>query len=171
MPTFIALLRAVNVGGTGKLPMRDLVVLCEKLGFKQVRTYIQSGNVVFQSASSEDDVRSILSQALTKRMGKTIDVAVRSASELRSILEANPFSAVPPPKVGVAFLSNPVPKILLNELLGLTDEQVHPGARELYIYYPQGMGKSKLKLPPSAGPATVRNINTVTKLAAMTATL
>jgi uncharacterized protein (DUF1697 family) len=167
MAVFIALLRAVNVGGTGKLPMNELASICSKLGFEQVRTYIQSGNVVFESALSEDNTRARLEQALTNKMGKRIDIAVRTAAELRSILEENPFPDAPPARVGVAFLSKPVPKTLLKDLAGLGTEQVRLGSREIYIYYPDGMGRSKLKLPPSADPATVRNINTVAKLVAM----
>ncbi len=169
MSIFVALLRAVNVGGTGMLPMKELSAICVKLGFEKVRTYIQSGNVIFESALPERDIQAKLEQVLTKKMGKKIDVMVRSASELRSILEANPFPEAEPAKVMVVFLSHAAPKGILDNLAAPGGEEVRPGTREIYIYYPNGMGRSKLKLPPSLGAATARNINTVAKLVAMTA--
>jgi uncharacterized protein (DUF1697 family) len=169
MTMFIALLRAVNVGGTGKLPMKDLALLCVKLGFENVRTYIQSGNVVVQSVLSEENVRVRLEEALARKMGKRVDVLVRSASEFRSVLKANPFPNAPPAKVAVVFLSGPVTKTLLENLVAPGREQVRLGNREIYIYYPDGMGRSKLKFPSLWGPATIRNINTVAKLVTMTA--
>ncbi len=168
MATFIALLRAVNVGGTGLLPMKDLSALCTDLGFGKVRTYIQSGNVVFESKLPEKTVRTKLEEALTKRLGKKADVLVRTASELRSILEANPFPEAQPSKVTVLFLSNPVPKDLLDTVVAPGGEEVRLGHREVYIHYPAGMGRSKLKLGLTEA-ATARNINTVAKLVEMTA--
>jgi uncharacterized protein (DUF1697 family) len=164
---FVALLRAINVSGTGMLPMKELSAICIDLGFKKVRTYIQSGNVIFESALPEENVRAGLEQVLTIRMGKKVDVMVRSASEVRSILEANPFPDAPPAKVAVLFLSHPAPKGILDNLAAPGGEEVRLGNREIYIHYPNGMGRSKLKLPPACGAATARNINTVTKLVAM----
>ena len=168
MAIFVALLRAVNVGGTGMLPMKELSALCIKLGFKKVRTYIQSGNVVLESSLPEENVRAGLERVLTKRMGKKVDVMVRSASELRSILEANPFADAEPAKVAVVFLSHPAPKGMLDNLAAPGGEEVRLANREIYIHYPNGMGRSKLKLPSTCGAATARNINTVTKLVALT---
>ena len=71
MPAYIALLRGINVGGTGILAMKDLASLCERVGFTKVRTYIQSGNVLFESASKEDAVQHALEDALRKKMGKS----------------------------------------------------------------------------------------------------
>ena len=168
MSIFVALLRAVNVGGTATLPMKDLCGLCVDLGFKNVRTYIQSGNVIFESASPEEKVRAKLERSLAKKMGKKIDVILRSAAELRSILESNPFPDMPPAKVAVVFLPESVPHDLLKNVVAPGGEEVRPGNREIYIYYPDGMGQSKLKLPPAIRAGTARNINTVAKLVAMT---
>ena len=168
MSTFVGLLRAINVGGTGMLPMKELSALCEGLGFEKVRTYIQSGNVILETTLSEKNVKTALEQALTEKMGKKIDVLVRSASELRAILQANPFPDAPPAKVAVVFLSGPVPKTLLEDLPAPGGEEVRGGNREIYIFYPNGMGRSKLKLPAIGGATTARNINTVAKLVAMT---
>ena len=162
MTVFIALLRAVNVGGTGKLPMQDLVKLCTRLGFRNPRTYIQSGNVIFESQLSEKSVREQLEKALTKILGKGADVIVRTASELRAVLEANPFPHIEPARVGVYFQSDPVRKTQVSPLKSPTGEEVRVGKREFYIHFPNGMGRSKLKLP--AGVGTMCNINTVAKL-------
>ena len=83
MPTFVALLRAVNVGGTGKLPMAELESICENAGFTAVRTYIASGNVVFDTAQSALQVKAALEQSLLAYAGKPVAVMVRSASEMR----------------------------------------------------------------------------------------
>ena len=165
MTVFIALLRAVNVGGTGRLPMSDLSALCTKLGFAHVRTYIQSGNVVFASKLTEKSIRAQLEHALTKTLGKHADVIVRTASELRAVLEANPFKNAVQAKVGVYFQSEPVTKSQLSRVESPTGEEVRLGKREFYILFPDGMGRSKLKLP--AGVGTMRNMNTVAKLVAL----
>ena len=167
MTVFIALLRAINVGGTGKLAMKDLSALCVELGFAEVRTYIQSGNVIFQSRLSEPAIRSKLEQALTEKLGKPVDVVLRTAAELRAVLEANPFPRAEPAKVGVYFQSEPVKKGLLDEVVAPGGEEVRAGKREIYVHFPHGMGRSKLKLP--AGGRTARNLNTVAKLVELAA--
>jgi uncharacterized protein (DUF1697 family) len=165
--TFVALLRAINVSGTGILLMKDLSEMCVDLGFGNVRTYVQSGNVVFTSALNAEGVQAALEQILSTRMGKKIDAIVRTAAELQGILAANPFPEQPPAKVSVLFLSGSPSTGLLNNVIASGGEQVRLGHREIYIYYPDGMGRSKLKLPRLDGPATARNINTVAKLVAM----
>lgn len=166
MAVYVALLRAVNVSGTGKLPMQELAALCTGLGFANVRTYIQSGNVVFASPSAEPEVVSALEQALAAKMHKRIDVMVRTAPELRATLAANPFPAADPARVGVVFLTAPAPRDLRERTVIPGPEEVRAAGREIFIHYPAGMGRSKLKLP-SAIVGTTRNINTVARLAAM----
>ena len=90
MTAFVALLRAVNVGGTGKLPMRDMKEMCEALGFGGVRTYIASGNVVFTSRKSEAAVKAALEARLKAYAGKPVGVLVRSAAEMQAVLTDNP---------------------------------------------------------------------------------
>ena len=92
MTTFVALLRAVNVGGAGKLAMSDLRGLCEAAGFTRPRTYIASGNVVFESALPEREVKALLEGALATHAGRAVGVLVRSGDELRAVLDANPFA-------------------------------------------------------------------------------
>lgn len=168
MTTFVALLRAVNVGGTGLLPMKDLAALCTDLGLADVQTYIQSGNVVFRSRLSEARVRKMLETALTERLGKPVDVMIRTASELRAVLADNPFPEAPPSRVAVLFSPDPVPNRAVDDVIAPGREQVVSGKRELYIFYPDGMGRSKLKLPATFRRTTARNINTVAKLVALT---
>ncbi|CDY74913.1 protein of unknown function DUF1697 [Caballeronia glathei] len=168
MTVFIALLRAVNVGGTGKLPMKDLAALCADLGFENVRTYIQSGNVVLSSRHAERSVQRKLEEALAAKAGKPVDVMVRSAAEMRAVLDHNPFPDAPPARVAVVFLAHDAPKRLGDDLVIPGGEEVRAAKRELYIHYPDGMGKSRLRLP-AALVGTARNINTVGKLAEMAA--
>jgi uncharacterized protein (DUF1697 family) len=163
---YIALLRGINVGGTGLLPMKDLAALCESLGFASVRTYIQSGNVLFASKLAESKVKKLLEDTLEKRMGKKIHVIVRTHAEMLRILERNPFPGEEPAKVGISFLDAAPPPGMLQKVVAPAGEQVQLGEREVYVYYPIGMGQSKLKMPLDA-PTTVRNVNTVAKLAAM----
>lgn len=165
MPTYIALLRGINVGGSGLLAMKDLAALCADCGFARPRTFIQSGNVIFQSKLTEAAVQTKLETALAAKMGKKIDVMVRTPAELRAILAANPFPDREPAKVAVAFLARPAPKEALRGLNTPGGEQVRAGTREIYVYYPDGQGHSKLRLPLGGASATVRNINTVGKLA------
>ena len=148
--------------------MKDLVGLCSRLGFESVRTYIQSGNVILESSLSENAVRLCLEKSLAVKMGKDIDVMVRTPEEMRLVLKRNPFGDREPAKIAVAFLHEPPARDLLKNLIAPGGEQVQPGKREIYVYYPNGMGRSKLKLPLNGARATVRNMNTVAKLVAMT---
>lgn len=163
MPRYIGLLRAVNVGGTGKLPMSDLKAICLKAGFQRVETYIASGNVVFDSAASAAKVKAELESRLLAYAGKPIAVMVRTVSEMKVILEANPFPEKSPAHTIVLFLNNAPPCDALERVTGLNGEDVRLGRREIYVFYGDGMGRSKLKIP-AAREGTGRNINTVRKL-------
>ena len=104
MNAYIALLRAVNVGGTGKLPMTELKAMCEAAGFRSVRTYIASGNVVFQSPKTEAQVKAALQAALSAYAGKPVGVMVRTAAEMAAVLAHNPFSKMPGNRTVAYFL-------------------------------------------------------------------
>jgi uncharacterized protein (DUF1697 family) len=166
---FVALLRAVNVGGISVLPMKELASLCSEAGLEAVRTYIQSGNVVFQSTLPEAEIGARLASSLARRMGKPIDVMIRTAAELRSVLDQNPFPGGSPAQVVVMFLSRPAPKDLADAIVIPGSEEVRVAGRHIYIHYPDGIGRSKLKLPPALV-GTARNLNTVGKLVAMAET-
>ena len=170
MTAFIALLRAVNVGGTGKLPMSDLKEMCEALGFDSVRTYIASGNVVFTSRKSEAAVKTALQARLEAYAGKPVGVLVRSAAQLEAVLKDNPFPKVPANRTMAVFLDDAPPADALAAIRGRNDEQIGLGKREIYIHYGDGMAKSKLVVP-AAKTGTARNMNTVAALAKMAADL
>lgn len=166
MTGYVALLRAVNVGGRGILAMADLQALCSELGLGNVRTYIQSGNVVFESERPEAALKRMLEAAITKRLGRAVQVLIRTAAELKAILEANPFPDAQADQVGVIFLPKPVRPTELAEIVIQGREEVQAAGREVFVHYPDGMGRSKLKLP-FATDGTTRNLNTVGKLLAM----
>jgi uncharacterized protein (DUF1697 family) len=167
MATFVALLRAVNVGGTGTLAMSDLKSLCEGLGLTDVRTYIQSGNVVFGSAWTQARIKTALEAALADRLGKHTGVLVRSATEMAAVLSCNPFPSVEGKKVSVFFFDQAPKKAAFSAITIPGREEMRLVGRDLYVHYPEGMGRSKLKLS-SLGVATARNINTIAKLVGMT---
>ena len=170
MAAFIALLRAVNVGGTGKLPMSDLKAMCEASGFSGVRTYIASGNVVFTSGKSEAAVKKALEARLEAYAGKPVGVLVRSAAEMQGVLNENPFPKAPANRVVAVFLDASPPKDTLAAVRGRKDEAISLGKREIYIHYGDGMAKSKLVVP-AAKTGTARNMNTIATLAKMAADL
>ncbi len=167
---FVALLRAVNVGGTGKLPMRDLTALCESAGFAGVRTYIASGNVLFTARQSEAQIKATLEAALYAYAGKPVGVLVRSAAEIAEVLGRNPFPPAAPNRTVAIFLDQPPPPDALDAVAGRKDEELALGTREIYVHYGAGMGQSKLRIP-AARSGTARNLNTVAKLAELAAAL
>jgi uncharacterized protein (DUF1697 family) len=164
MQTYIALLRAVNVGGTGKLPMAELRAMCEALGFANVRTYIASGNVVFESALTEAKAKAALERSLEDYAGKPVGVLVRTGKEMASILRANPFSKAQPERTVAIFLDAPPPADTLANVNGQGSEEIALGKREIYVHYPDGMARTKLKIA-AAKAGTARNMNTVATLA------
>lgn len=167
MPSFVILLRAVNVGGTGRLPMRDLQAVCEAAGFADVRTYIASGNVVFRTALDEAEIKTRVTAGLKAETGTAIGVLVRSASDMVEILEANPFKTASPNRVVVIFLDEAPEPCGLEQITGQgPDEDVRLGRRELYVHYGRAMARSTLRIP-AAKSGTARNMNTVAKLVSM----
>jgi uncharacterized protein (DUF1697 family) len=168
MTAFIALLRAVNVGGTGKLPMSDLKAMCEQAGFDKVRTYIASGNVVFVSGMTEAKVKATLEAALARYAGKPVGVIVRTVAEMAEVLASNPFPDAQPNRTVAIFLDDPPMVDALERITGKQAEELRLGKREIYVHYGDGMADSKLKIP-AAKAGTARNINTISRLAAMAA--
>lgn len=166
--TYICLLRAVNVGGTGKLPMAQLRTMCEEAGFQQVRTYIASGNVVMRSAASARQVKAELERRLADYAGKPVGVIVRTATEMAEVLAANPFEQAAPNRVVAIFLDQAPPPDTLATVRHRKDEEIVLGAREIYVHYGEGMADSKLVIA-AARSGTARNMNTVAKLVEMAA--
>ncbi|MGH6674480.1 MAG: DUF1697 domain-containing protein [Xanthobacteraceae bacterium] len=166
MTTYIALLRAVNVGGTGTLPMDALQSMCSAAGFARVETYIASGNVIFDSDAAEPKVKTELEARLLAHAGKPVGVVVRTAAEMAAVLKANPFPEAKPNHSYAIFLDRPPLRDALQHAVGQSNEEMRLGKREIYVHYPSGMGRSKLTLP-AAKAGTARNMNTIAKLAAI----
>lgn len=170
MTAYIALLRAVNVGGTGKLPMTELKAMCVAAGYAHVQTYIASGNVVFTSKDKPAQIKAALEAHLKSYAGKPVGVVVRTAQEMADVLAANPFPNAAPNRTLAIFLDEPPPATALADIRGCNDEQLRLGIREIYVHYGSGMGSSKLVIP-AAKSGTARNMNTVAKLSELAARL
>lgn len=170
MTAWIALLRAVNVGGTGKLAMSELTAMCGELGFASTKTYIASGNVVFESRKSEAAIKTALEKRLAVYAGKPVGVLVRSAAEMAQVLADNPFPKLAPNRTMALFLDHAPPADTLKTIRGQKDEKIHLGRREIYVHYGEGMGQSKLAIP-AARSGTARNMNTVAALVKMSGEL
>ncbi len=161
---YVAFLRGINVGGNTLLPMSELRWLCDQLGLKEVSTYIQSGNVIFESGFSETTIIHKLELALFTKKEKRIPVILRTIEDLQNILTRNPFPKADPRQVGVMFFAESLPEDFSSGISTPGQEEVILSSREAYIHYPDGMGRSKLKLPKVSEAGTVRNINTISKI-------
>jgi len=168
MARYVALLRAVNVGGTGKLLMSDLEALCLKAGFEQVATYIASGNVVFHSTLRAAEVQARLQERLQRHAGRPIGVLLRTAAQLRAVLAANPFPERAAKLTYTLFLPHKPAADVLASARNRSDEDIRLGLREVYIHYPKGAGQSRLQVA-GMHEGTARNLNTVARLVAMSA--
>lgn len=177
MPTYIALLRAVNVGGTGKISMADFRKLLEGLGYKNVQTYIQSGNAVFDAPGTAAKVGAALAAGLAKLMGAPVDVILRTHDELTRLIAANPFAPEAVANgalVHVAFLggragsaSEPALQAIVEKYPARRD-RYHLAGNHIYFHFPDGAAETKFSgkgLDKAVGvPGTGRNWNTVLKL-------
>ena len=163
MATYAAFLRAINVGGTGKLPMADLRELCEGLGLRRVQTYVQSGNVVFQTRKGAARVHSELEGALAERMGKPVPVLLRREEELATLIEQNPFPKAQPNRLLVYLTDATIDEAAVARCPTPGGEHLQVGTRSIYVWYPEGQGRSKLKVP-HAKEATARNLRTLGKV-------
>jgi uncharacterized protein (DUF1697 family) len=168
MTRYIALLRAVNVGGTGKLPMADLRTMCSEAGFVRIETYIASGNVIFESSAGPSEVKAGLEARLLAYARKPAGVLIRTAAEMAAVLDANPFPEAEPKYTYAIFLDDRPPADALDGMTGQNGEEVRLSGREIFVHYGRGMGNSKLKIP-AAKLGTARNMNTVAKLAELAA--
>jgi uncharacterized protein (DUF1697 family) len=171
----VALLRAVNVGGR-KLPMAELRTLCATLGWTDVATYIQSGNVVFTAPGKAEAVEAALEQAIGKQFGLDVPVIVRTRAEWAEYPGLNPFAQAAkdePNKLHLLLSKRPPAKDAAEviQARARAGEQVKQAAGALWLHYPEGAGTSKLT--PSlidraiGSPGTARNYNTLLKLKEM----
>ncbi|MER7170293.1 DUF1697 domain-containing protein [Streptomyces mesophilus] len=177
--TYAALLRGINVGGRAKVPMAELRTLLTGLGYGEVRTHLQSGNAFFSAA--EGDERSLeadLTSAIERHFGFPVACLVRDHTYLKAVAEACPFPAadLEPKQLHVTYLSQQPDPGRYAELdqAGFLPEEFRLGDRCVYLYAPDGLGRSKLgeilsRPRMTKGMiATTRNWNTVTKLVELT---
>ncbi len=177
MTAVISLLRAINVGGHKTIRMEALRALYTDLGFRDVQSYVQSGNVVFRMAGKDAaGAARKIEGGIEKEFGFQVDVMVRTTAEMRDVVARNPFAGrdgIEPGKLLVTFLPHD-PGVEAQERLEKIKpecEELRLMGRELYVYFPDGIGKSRI----AAGPidralkvsGTGRNWNTVIKLLEM----
>jgi uncharacterized protein (DUF1697 family) len=175
MHVYVSFLRGVNVGGHNKIKMDALRELYRKLGFYDPRTYVQSGNVVFGAKKKALKAKT-LEDAIEKAFGFRAGVVLRTAAELRQTVRANPFAkrdGINPGLLLVSFLADACSEEGLAALraVPIGTEELHPAGREIFIYFPDGMGRSRF---PWASidktlktTVTGRNLRTVTTLLKM----
>src|SRR5208337_690323 len=180
VPVVISMLRGVNVGGHNKIKMDALRELCESLKLQDVQTYVQSGNVVFRTDTKDlAALAKRIEDAIERKFGFRPGVTLRTSSDLRDTIARNPFAKrreIDASKLIVTFLAAEPSRETGDEILKIKTgpEEVRIGGREIYIYFPDGMGQSKLwpaidKALKKSG--TGRNWNTVTKLLEMAESL
>ena len=168
MTAYVALLRAMNVAGTGKLPMAELKRIGEACGFGNVRTFIASGNLLFTSDLTEVEVQGRIEAKLEAFFGKPVPVFVRTAAELAATAAANPFDDDKPSRVMAHFIAEQPVAAMLAEARDVAGERIALGPRVIIVSYGEGIGKTRLKLP-AVKHGTARNMNSVAKIAAMLA--
>lgn len=169
MTAFVALLRGINVGGHNKVPMKELRHLCQQLGFENPRTVGASGNLVFETQGKDGaEVRQKLEQMVSSSFSVNTPIFVLTAEEFREILGADPIE--PQGKDGDKLMVMFLPKAATTEARKAFyeahqgPELVEFGGKAVYLYYPEGAGRSKLDLSKTVEPGTTRNRNTLGKI-------
>jgi uncharacterized protein (DUF1697 family) len=170
---YVALLRGVNVGGRGKLPMGDLRKVLQNLGHTDVSTYLQSGNALFTSPRDDPaELEHEIGEALAHNLGLTTQVMIRTGPDLTTLIDNNPFpdAVAKPTTLFVNFLSRPVDpeRVEAIDARPFEPDQFRPGDRAVYLWCPEGAARTKLsntfwERRLGVG-ATARNWNTVAKL-------
>jgi uncharacterized protein (DUF1697 family) len=177
MTVIISMLRGVNVGGHNKIKMDALRALYESLKLRNAQTYVQSGNVIFKT--DERDIARLtkrIEDGIERKFGFRPDVIVRTAAEMRDVIARNPFAkrrGIEPGKLLVSFLASDPGEEAREKVrqMKCDPEELRIEERELYIYFPNGSGRSKLSLAKLEKvlktPITGRNWNSVTKMLEM----
>ena len=175
MPTYIALLRGVNVGGN-MLKMERLRELCGEVGAKNARTYVQSGNAVFEAQRTASHWEQTLERKLAGESRLPVSVMVRTAAEMVRVRAGNPFlkeKGIEIARLAVTFLQQAPSKAALDALgaLEIGSERFHHAGREIYLHCPNGFGNAKLYTLDKvlSQKTTTRNWNTIIKLCEMSA--
>jgi uncharacterized protein (DUF1697 family) len=173
MPIHIAMLRGINVGGYKKVPMKQLQRSVAALGFEQVKTYIQSGNLIFRAKGTPSDICRKIERKILEEFGFEVPVVSRTPAEILAVINGNPFSSAKGfdlAKLCVAFLSGPPESAGLKKLdpLVTKSDRYHCCGKEVYLYCPSGASETKLTNnaieKALSLSATSRNWNTVNKL-------
>ena len=177
MSIFISMLRGINVGGQKMMRMETLRNIYEELGFNSVRTYVQSGNVVFESTEhDQQELNKLIEAHIELTCGYSTQVFIRKADELQRILAGNPFlndRNEDPSKLHVTFLYQSPSETALSKLTtpSNTADEFKPEGQAIYLFCPKGYGKTKLSngfFERKLGmPVTTRNWNTVNNLYTM----
>jgi uncharacterized protein (DUF1697 family) len=175
VPTRILLLRGINLGSANRIAMPQLRALLSEAGMKDVRTYVQSGNVIVNSAKSPDRLARECKQLIAAELGLDIAVVARSSDELADVVELNPLGDVAenPKRYQVSFLDSEPDPAVLERLASLAagGERFFASGRELYAWHPDGVARSKLWNALAGkglgATATARNWTTVTTLLEM----
>jgi uncharacterized protein (DUF1697 family) len=177
MPVYVALLRGINLGGHKKIKMEELRASLAAMGFDEVKTYIQSGNVVFKAAKISDKALSKKIEAtILSKFGHSVSVIIRTADEIQKVIANNPFLKDPnvdQTKLHVMFLPDAPAQPALKQLetLVLKPDQFRSLGKELYFYLPNGVAESAVMKKPIdrvlAIPTTMRNWRTVNTIQQM----
>jgi uncharacterized protein (DUF1697 family) len=174
MAVIISMLRGVNVGGHNKIKMEALRALYESLKLRDAQTYVQSGNVIFRT--DERDMARLakrIEDGIERKFGFRPDVILRTTAEIRDVVARNPFAkrrGIEPSKLLVSFLASHPGAEAREKVLQLQCDpaELQIDDREVYIYFPNGIGRSKLSLARLEKtlkvPGTGRNWNSVTKM-------
>jgi uncharacterized protein (DUF1697 family) len=178
MDTYVSLLRGINVGGQKKIKMEGLIALYESLGFKNVRTHVQSGNVVFSAPKSNiKELSSMIEERIKEVFNFPVAVLLRTPSELQRIIDNNPFledKGIDTNKLYVTFLSNAPANSILSQIKEVRDEsdKFVSMNREIYLYCTNGYGRTKFsndffekELGVTATTRNWRTINTLLEIA------
>jgi uncharacterized protein (DUF1697 family) len=150
MPAYVAMLRGINVAGHKTLRMEHLRALCSDIRFQNVETYVQSGNIVFQTtAGNPVAISKSISEVIIESLGFDVPVIVRTSQEIRSVIANNPFlkeKNIDSSKLHVTFLSETPQKGSLKKLeaLGISPDQFYSASHEIYLYCPGGYGRTQL---------------------------
>ena len=175
MARHVLLLRGINLGPSRRVPMAELRALLTDAGYGNVATYVQSGNIVLDSAAKPAELESSVATLIRDRFGFDVPVCARSASQLAKVLAHDPIpgAAEDPKRYQVTFLAERAPAAAVRKLeqLALDSERVAAHGRELYTFHPDGIARSKLAKALTAKElgiaATARNWTTVRTLAEM----
>ena len=179
MLQYVALLRGINVGGHKNVAMADLIQLCTRLGLKNTRSFLNTGNLIFQAEKKSERARELLlEEEVKKRLSLETVFCIRDAREWQAVIAGNPLreeARRDPSHLLVLFLKSPVNATSVKALQAAIKgpEIVRGKGRQVYIAYPDGIGRSRLTpslIESKLGTrGTGRNWNTVLKIGAMTA--